>query len=223
MTTTASPPVTTFRTMSDLLHELGDVPPERVLMNPLPGTATEQDVLDLDDHEDRICELIDGVLLEKPMGAKESLLACYIIMVVNSFVLPRKLGVVLGETGMLKLRARLVLIPDVAFIFRTSFPGGQLPKEAIFPVAPDLAVEVLSKSNPKAEMARKRRQYFDAGTKLVWEVDPVSRTVTVYTAPDQSVTLQQTQTLDGGTVLPGLTISLTELFGQLDQWPFPQD
>ena len=40
-----------------------------------PGTATEQDILDADDHEDRLFELVDGVMVEKPIGIKESILA----------------------------------------------------------------------------------------------------------------------------------------------------
>jgi Uma2 family endonuclease len=219
--TTVLDPSTTHRTVSDLLHSLGDVPPERVLLSPLPGTATEQNLLDLDDHHDRLCELVDGTLVEKPMSSRESTLACLIITMLNVFVLPRKLGIVMGEAGMLRLRPRLVLIPDVAFIAYRSFPGGKLPDDAIYRVAPDLAVEVLSKSNTPAEMARKRREYFHAGTRLVWEFNADSKTVAVFTQPEQSVTLNADQTLSGDPVLPGLTISLTELFAQLDQFPPP--
>jgi len=204
-------------TVSDLLHILGDVPPERVLMVPLPGTATEQDVLDLDDHEDRICELYDGVLVEKTMSSRESMLAMLIGRALLNFVTPRKLGAVLGEAGMLRLRARLVLIPDVAFISRRSYPGRKLPDDAIFSIAPDLAVEIISKSNTTNEMSRKRREYFQAGTKLVWEFDARKKTVDVYTSPDKFTTLGEKQTLTGKPVLSGLKISLSSLFSELDQ------
>jgi Uma2 family endonuclease len=52
---------------------------------------------------------------------------------------------------------------------------------------------------------------------LVWEVDPKNRTVEVFTAADQSTRLNQNQTLDGGNVLPGFTLSLSQLFGELDR------
>jgi Uma2 family endonuclease len=220
--TTLLPPASTYRTMSDLLQELGDVPPERVLLFPLPGTATEQDVLDLDDHHDRLCELIDGVLVEKAMSTRESFLAVAISAVLFQFVSARKLGIITGEAGMLKLRPGLVCIPDVAFLAYQSFPNSKLPDDAIWAIAPDLAVEVLSKSNTKAEMSRKRKEYFAAGTRLVWEFDAKARTVAVYTSPDQSTLLDQNQTLGGDPVLSGLTISLSELFAQLDQWPLPE-
>ena len=91
-----------------------------------------------------------------------------------------------------------------------------MPTEPIPDLAPDLAVEVLSVGNTLGEMARKRQDYFAAGLHLVWQVDPRTRTVEVFTAPDQSTILHETHILDGGTVLPGLTLPLPELFAALD-------
>lgn len=214
--TTMSIPCADHPTFADLLRELGDVPPNRVWLYPLPGTATEQDVLDIDDHQDRLCELIDGVLVEKAMGARESLLASVLIIAIGNFVYPRGLGIVLAPDGMLRLRPGLVRIPDVSFIARTALPGGKVPKDAIFALAPTLAVEVLSKSNPPGEMARKRREYFAAGTKCVWEFNPKSKSVKVFTSPTKSKTYTRHQTLDAAPVLKGLKIPLTPLFAQLD-------
>jgi Uma2 family endonuclease len=81
-------------------------------------------------------------------------------------------------------------------------------------VAPALAVEVLSDSNTPDEMARKRQEYFDAGTKLVWEVELDPPAVRVYTAPEQFTTLGIDDTLDGGDVLPGFTLSIREWFAR---------
>jgi Uma2 family endonuclease len=92
-----------------------------------------------------------------------------------------------------------------------------VPAEPIPLVAPDLAVEVLSRSNTPREMARKRREYCEAGTRLVWEVDPAARTVTVFTSPERFTVLDATQTLDGGSVLPGFTLALADLFAELDR------
>jgi Uma2 family endonuclease len=104
----------------------------------------------------------------------------------------------------------------VAFVSWDRLPNRQLPREPIPGIFPDLAVEVLSSSNTAQEMARKCRDYFAAGTQLVWEVDPVQRTVTVYTAPDRFTVLREQDTLDGGTVLPGFTLPLRQLFAELD-------
>jgi Uma2 family endonuclease len=92
-----------------------------------------------------------------------------------------------------------------------------VPEAPIPDLAPDLAVEVLSESNTAAEMARKREEYFAAGVRLVWLVDPRSRTVTVHDAEGRSTTLDETATLDGGAVLPGFAMPLRDLFAELDR------
>jgi Uma2 family endonuclease len=118
---------------------------------------------------------------------------------------------------MMRLVSGLVRIPDVAFISWDRLPNRRVPSEPIPNVAPDLAVEVLSAGNTPGEMARKRQDYFAAGVHLVWQVDPRTRTVEVVTAHDQSTIRHETHILDGGTVLPGFTVPLQELFAELDQ------
>ena len=118
---------------------------------------------------------------------------------------------------MLELVLDLVRIPDVAFISWKRIPGGRFPDAPIPRLVPNLAVEVLSKSNLPKEMSGKREDYFDAGVELVWEVDPVDRTVDVYTSPSDSVTLGIGDVLDGGTVLPGFQLPLADMFGELDR------
>jgi Uma2 family endonuclease len=199
-------------TIADLLKRLGNVPANRVRLHPMPGTATEKDVIRALDQENRPCELVEGTLVEKPMGYEESAIAATIIIVMGSFVRRRKLGVVTGPDGTIKLFPGLVRIPDVAFASWDCFPGRKRPRTPIPRLAPDLVVEVLSKSNTKAEMAKKLGEYFGAGVRLVWLVDPRKQTVRVYTAVDQSVLIQAGQSLDGGDVLPGFVLPLNELF-----------
>jgi Uma2 family endonuclease len=150
------------------------------------------------------------------MGFRESLLAGALIEVLRDFVKPRRLGVVTGEAGMVRLASGLVRIPDVAFVSWERLPGRRIPREPIPNLSPDLIVEVLSVSNTSEEMARKRQEYFAAGVRLVWIVDPEARTLAVYTEPAQSTVLQEDQTLEGGLVLPGFTLPLRALFAELD-------
>lgn len=84
---------------------------------------------------------------------------------------------------------------------------------------PDLAVEVLSESNTPGEMQVKRKEYFLAGTTLVWQVDPRRRVVVVYAAPEMSVTLTEADTLDGGIVLPGFSLPVRRVFERLPATP----
>lgn len=208
---------TTIVTLADLLKQLGGIAPERVRFRPAPGAATEEDMLAIHDREGRLYELIDGVLVEKAMGLRESYLAIVLSTILWNFVQSRNLGLVTGEAGMIRLMAGLVRIPDVAFISWSRLPDQCVPTEPVPALAPDLAVEVLSAGNTPEEMARKRQEYFAAGVHVVWQVDPNARTVEVFTAPDQSTVLHETQTLTGGPVLPGFTLPLQELFGTLDR------
>jgi Uma2 family endonuclease len=89
-----------------------------------------------------------------------------------------------------------------------------VPHDDIADLAPDLAVEVLSEGNTKQEMARKLDDYFAAGVRLVWHLDPKTATAQCYTSPEASVLVKANESLDGGAVLPGFTLCLDKLFEQ---------
>ena len=207
-----SSPLPNTATIGDLLKRLGNIPAERVRLNPTPGTATEKDVLDVLDRENRPCELVEGTLVAKAVGYEESELALLIGTFLNNYVRPRKLGIVTGADGTIRLFPGLVRIPDVAFESWGCFPDRRRPKTRIPRLAPDLVVEILSKGNTKPEMAKKLGEYFGAGVRVVWLVDHRKRTVRVHTAVDESVLIKQGQALDGGAVLHGFMLRLDELF-----------
>ncbi|HTU90656.1 MAG TPA: Uma2 family endonuclease [Gemmataceae bacterium] len=206
-----------IKTLADLLDRLGGVPPDRIRFRPFPGTATVQDVIEVQRQEGKLCELVEGVLLEKAVGYGESRLAVFLAGLFNAFVIPRNLGIVTGPDGTVELMPDLVRIPDVAFTSWNHLPGRRSPTAPIPRLAPTLAVEVLSRSNTPGELAAKRQDYFAAGVQLVWEIDPTTRTVAVYVSPTQSTTLKPGDSLDGGTALPGFTLPVRELFAELDR------
>jgi Uma2 family endonuclease len=199
-------------TIAELLKRLGNIPASRVRLDPTPGTTTEKDVIKVLDRENWPCRLVDGTLVEKPTCYEESEIAATIIILLGSFVCRHKLGIVTGPDGSIRLFPGLVRIPDVAFASWDCFPGRKRPRALIPHLAPDLVVEVRSKSNTKGEMNRKLREYFEAGVRLIWIVDPKKRTVRVHTAVDQSVLFAEDQSLDGGAVLPGFVLPLNQLF-----------
>lgn len=205
------PPI---RTIAELLHQLGDIPADRVRWNPIPGTATIDDLLR---SENEGCELVDGTLVEKPMGQEESMLASWIGYYINHLLKAQNLGYATGEQGLVELPDGPVRGPDIAFFSWESIAAKRRPSEPIPLMAPDLAVEVLSPSNTRREMERKRGEYFRSGTRLVWEVDPRARIVRVYTAVDRFADLTEADTLDGGAVLPGFSLPLKNLFAELDR------
>jgi Uma2 family endonuclease len=206
-----SPKPPPFETVADLLDQLGGIPAHRIPLVPTPGTATEADVLIY-----RLCELIDGVLVTKPIGYEESCLTRTLVILLGAYVRQHGLGVLSGADGPYRVARNQVRLPDIAFVSRDRFRRRNRGA-AISSLAPDLAVEVLSKSNTRREMERKLREYFAAGTRLVWFVDPRKRTVRVYTDPDHSTLLGEADTLDGGAVLPGFALPLRELFAELDR------
>jgi Uma2 family endonuclease len=206
-----------IQNLADLFARLGNVPPHRIRFRPSPGTATLQDVIDVERREGRLCELVEGVLVEKATGFAESRLAIYVATLLNTFVLPRNAGIVTGADGTFELFPDLVRIPDVAFTSWERLPGRRAPTAPIPRVVPNLAVEVLSISNTPGEMAVKRQDYFAAGVQLVWEIDPRTRTATVYTSPTAATPLGAADTLTGGTVLPGFVLPLAQLFAELDR------
>jgi len=199
-------------TVADLQRRFGPIPFSRIRQNPAPGTATEDDVLWLNDHEDRLCELVDGILVEKTVGVEESWMAGILITLINNHVQPRNLGFPTGADGMFCLSQGLVRIPDVAFVSWNRIPNGQFPEKPIPDLVPDLAVEVISPSNTRKEMEEKLEEYFEKGVRLVWFVRPRARVVDVYTSADQFARLTASATLDGGDVLPGFSIVVGDLF-----------
>jgi Uma2 family endonuclease len=130
------------------------------------------------------------------------------------FLEKHDLGIVLGEAGTLRILPHQVRIPDICFISWDRFPNRQLPPEPIPDLVPDLAIEVLSKWNTEKEMQRKLHDYFTAGVRLVWYIDPRTRSAKSYTAESQFVELTESQSLSGGDVLPGFELPLRELFAK---------
>jgi len=204
-------------TIDGLIERLGRIPLNRVLCHPAPGLATEADLIEAQRKYDRLYELVDGVLVEKGMGFAESLLAGAVIEALRKFVIPRNLGLVSTPDGMFRLFGGLVRIPDVAFTSWERLPDRKVPRTPIPSLVPDLVVEILSESNTAAEMERKRGEYFASGVRLIWEVEPETRTVAVYGSDGSVEILDASQRLDGKDVLPGFILDLSAFFAELDR------
>jgi Uma2 family endonuclease len=157
-------------------------------------------------------ELVRGqVVREPPTGFEHGGVAFRIGSLLLRFVDEHTLGMVVGtDSGfVLADEPPTVRAPDVAFVSedRLAFD----PKR-FAPLAPDLAVEVLSPSNTMSEIQEKVLDYLDAGTRLVWIADPSSRTITVYRSRDEIRLIPADGELDGGDVLPGFRCKASELF-----------
>ena len=199
---------------AELLKGLGDIPPERVLLNPSPGHATEADLLERKSRAGQLCELVDGVLVEKTMGWEESAIAVELGYYLKRFLKRSPLGIVLGTDGPVRTIASQVRMPDVCFIRKGRVPKRRSPRPAVLPVAPDLAVEVVSKSNTPAEMRIKLAEYFAAGVQVVWFIDHHTRTARIFTGPREFTEIGERGFLTAAKVLPGFKLRLKTLLDE---------
>lgn len=202
---------------ADLRERLGGIPLHRIRLIPPPGCAVEDDVIRLHEQERRLCELQDGILVEKTMGWYESIIASEIIIEIGIFLRANNLGKVLGPDGMLRFLPGLVKIPDVSFISWERWPDQSPPRRPIPAIVPDLVIEVLSDGNTTQEMQAKLQVYQQAGVRLVWYIDPKNRDAACHRGPGDSSNVPCNGLLDGGDVLPGFKLSLAELFARADQ------
>lgn len=207
--------------LAERLEDLGGISVSRICSEPPPGSAKVEDVSQARRKTGRLYELVDGTLVEKAMGWQEALIAGVLVQWLRNFLDKEDLGVVTGPDGLSRILTGTVRGPDVAFVSWTRLPEG-LPNDPVPDLVPDFVIEVLSADNTRAEMARKRREYFHAGVRLVWMVDPRSRTVAVYTSSETVTVADEEYQLDGGQVLPGWNVDLRALFAHLDRKP-PQD
>src|SRR5215213_1063335 len=159
-------------------------------------------------------ELVKGELKRmSPTGEEHGSITMALASPLYQYVKLNRLGrVYAAETGFkLESNPDTVRAPDIAFVSSERIEAaGRV--QGYRSGAPDLAVEVLSPGNTKREMAEKVEAYFAAGARLVWIVNPKSKTITVYRSLTDIVTLTEKDTLDGGEVVPGFQISVAEIF-----------
>lgn len=159
-------------------------------------------------------ELVRGRVVREPLpGAEHGGVTMEIGSRMAAFAREHGLGrVFTARTGFVLVEdSPTVRGPDAAFVAADRLPANGLPT-GYLPFAPDLAVEVSSPSNGESELRRKVLDYLDAGSHLVWVVDPGTRTVTVYRSRNDIRLLGEDDELDGGDVLPGFRVAVGDLF-----------
>ena len=196
-------------TFEELLCDLGDVPAERIILDPAPGTATEADLVRHNDLRPTSVELVDGTLVEKAWRHPGHGLSMWLGFWIYKAFAANNVGVVYGTSCGFRLSARVVRVPDISVI---RWENVATADDAVVAVAPDLAVEVWSKSNRKGEMVAQRGEYFAAGVRLVWEILPVKQLRRPTRSPTDVTELTGDANLDGGDVLPGLALPLRTIF-----------
>lgn len=162
-------------------------------------------------------ELIDGELVEvNPTGEEHADITFKLIFRLGGHVTANRLGkLVMPDSGIVvSERAQTVRSPDVGFI-----RGDRLPEDrnrrGFFRVVPDLVVEVRSRRDTRSELMAKGMMWLEAGAELVWLVDPITETVTELGRKGAQRELGREEMLDGGDVIPGFRMPVSELFSDL--------
>lgn len=169
--------------------------------------------IELPENADKWFELMDGVIHEvimpKPIHA---IVALIVAGILRTFVIPRKLGQVVGDGCLFYLPNGDTVIPDAAYVSHERELG--IPDE--YHIAPDIAVEVISPSNKPRQVNEKIESYLASGTRQVWVLYPEQRVLDVWTpgAEDTANKRKYTaaDTLTGGDVLPDFSVAVSELF-----------
>jgi Uma2 family endonuclease len=165
--------------------------------------------------DDILYEVVDNQIRElPPKWANGRYCACTVFRILSSFAWNVGLGhvenLMLYLLNPVKNQQRR---PDVSFVSFGRWPRGRrIPNTTYWDVVPNLAIEVVSPSNSANEVMEKTNDYFEAGVERVWVIYPDFAMIYDYDSLTSVQILTRDQTLDGGTVLPGLQLPLTELF-----------
>ena len=182
-------------------------------------TTTREKLLTADDllelHSKGVRgELVRGVFCEiMSAGVEHGQIVLNLGGELRNFVRPRRLGKLFGSDGgvLLERGPDTVREPDIGFISAEKSPLGERIV-GYADVVPDLAVEIVSPSDTRRGVHERAQMWLSFGARLVWVGFPEERTVDVYPAGEAMFTLSESDTLDGGEVLPGFSCAVSDIF-----------
>ena len=183
------------------IHEVeqGIRPPEAVKM-------TLEEFLE---HDVEGYEYVNGELVPMaPPSREHGEISINVIRYLDAYVYQNKLGRLYTAETTFQVGERTAK-PDVAFVSTARLTGD---KTKGFSIPPDLAIEVVSPSDVLSRIAEKALAYLEAGTRLVWVLEPVSKTLTVYRSERDINILTREDTITGEDVVPGFTCPVAHLF-----------
>jgi len=178
----------------------------------LPPITTAEELFA---HPDRDrYELVRGRLrVCEPPGGVHGRLAMRLGYLLHAHVEGHNLGTVLVESGyVLQRRPDTVRGPDISFVSRARMTPDQIPEQFI-PGTPDLAIEILSPDDRPGEIRERLADYFGAGTRRVWVVDPRGRCIVIHTPEGRARRLGTSDVLEGEDVVPGFRCAVAEVLG----------
>jgi Uma2 family endonuclease len=165
--------------------------------------------------EDVLYEVVDNQVVElAPMGAYEVWIATVLVARLATFATQHQLGRAVQEMLFdLTMATGRKRRPDVAFVSFDRWPlQRRIPRAEAWEVVPNLAVEVVSRSDSGDYIVDKVAEYFHAGVERVWVVFPSQAQVYIYDSSTSVRILTRTDELSGDPILPHFRLPLAELF-----------
>ena len=177
-----------------------------ISLTPLETDMTVEEFLESDLER---YEYVKGALMPMPPTSGEhGDISTNLFLFLGPYVHENQLGrVYTSDTGF-QIGDR-VLMPDIAFISAARLPDD---RRKMFSIPPDLAVEVVSPTDAQFRVVEKALVYLAAGTRLVWVIEPVAKTVTVYRSETDIKVLTREDTLTGEDVVEGFSCQVSQLF-----------
>ena len=177
-----------------------------VSLTPLETDMTVQEFLESDLER---YEYVKGELIPMPPTSGEhGDISMSLVVFLAPYVRENQLGrVYTSDTGF-QIGDR-VLMPDIAFVASARLPDD---RRKTFSIPPDLAVEVVSPTDAQFRVVEKALTYLSAGTQLVWVIEPIAKTVTVYRSETDIKVLTREDTLTGEDVVEGFSCQVSQLF-----------
>jgi Uma2 family endonuclease len=166
-----------------------------------------------------ICEVVDGELVMSPKNNWfHGRICTRLLIAIGNFVTAHRLGAVLDSSTGFWMANRNCRAPDISFVAKARLEaiGFQPNEKRFFPGAPDLAVEVLSENNTRAEIDARLKDFFASGTQLAWVIDPERQRVEVCHSPIRRQLVGCGGVLEGGGLLPGFQYPIQNLFKDWD-------
>lgn len=165
-------------------------------------------------NAERTFERIDGEIVEKmPTFGYSSGVNARLTTLIGMYLLKHDIAHLTDAQGGYELDDQNTVVPDVGIILKSRQP--ELPRTEYVPIPPDFVIEVVSESDlkdPEKRIETKRKKYIAAGVPLIWYVFYERKEVEATRLGQRTQIYGIGDTLDGGDILPGLTIKVDDIF-----------
>lgn len=163
-------------------------------------------------------ELVDGELERMPpTGEVHGDVDRQFIWLLESYIRPRGIEKLFVETSfVLSPDRQTVRQPDIAFVQAERLIQDR-DRERSVRLVPDLVIEIVSPSDRRSAVVAKAHEYLHHGVRIVWVVDPPSRSVTIFRIDGSVQVLGQDDTIDGENIIPGFQATIQDIFQLRDR------